>query len=332
MARSVLSQDEIDALLQGIDDGDIDTPDSVASSTTRKQEGPPLYDFSRSELSIHGQLPGLESIFNKFARRLRNIFASELGKAVYVGLDSLEAVPYEDLIKRLPLPSSIHLARLEPLRGQSLVVLEARLAYAMIEIFFGGTGLRPVKVEGREFTPIETSFLGKFVTKMLKGMEDAWQPLVQVTGRYLGSEMNPYLLGATAVADVMVMGTFNVEMSSQISGEIIFSIPLSALEEVRDRLKSSFLLEQEGEDNYETKYRLRAHLRKTEIELCAVVDVIELSLQEILNLQPGDFVQLNQGAMEQISLSVEGKPMFIGRGAQRGGDTVFVVSKRCIPD
>jgi flagellar motor switch protein FliM len=326
MAKSVLSQDEVDALLQGLDGEDVDADSSSVKKTPH--DGPPLYDFSRSELSIHGQLPGLESIFNKFARRLRNIFASELGKAVYVGLDTLEAVPYEDLIKRLPLPSSIHMVRLEPLRGQSIVVLEARLAYAMIEIFFGGSGLRPMKAEGREFTPIETSFLGKFVTKMLKGMEDAWQPLLPVTGRYLGSEMNPYLLGASAVADVMVMGTFNVEMTTQVSGEIIFSIPLSALEEVRDRLKSSFLLVQEGEDNSEAAKRLRDHLLETEVELRAIVDTLDLSVREIVHLQPGDFIPLNKRAMEQVSLRVEGKPMFVGRGAQHDRNTVFVVTKK----
>jgi flagellar motor switch protein FliM len=267
-------------------------------------------------------------VFNKFARRLRNIFASELGKAVYVGLDMLEAVPYEDLIKRLPLPSSIHLVRLEPLRGQSLVVLEARLSYAMIEIFFGGNGVRPMRAEGREFTPIETSFLGKFVSKILKGMEDACQPLLPVSGRYLGSEMNPYLLGASAVADVMVMGTFNVEMTAQITGEIIFSIPLSALEEVRDHLKSSFLLVQDGEDNSEARKRLRMHLLDTELELSAILDTIDLSVQEIAQLQPGDFIPLNRHAMDQVVLQIEGKPLFVGRGAQHDGATVFVVSER----
>ena len=329
MAKSVLSQDEVDALLQGLDDDDSGSETSAAPARSRlNHEGPPLYDFSRSELSIHGQLPGLESIFNKFARRLRNIFASELGKAVYVGLDALEAVPYEDLIKRLPLPSSIHMVRLEPLRGQSVVVLEAKLSYAMVEIFFGGSGARPMKAEGREFTPIETSFLGKFVTKMLKGMEDSWQPLMPITGRYLGSEMNPYLLGASAVADVMVMGTFTVEMTAQVSGEIIFSIPLSALEEVRDRLKSSFLLVQEGEDNSEIVKRLRHHLFDTEVELRAIVDIVPLSVREVVNLQPGDFIPLHKRAMEQVSLRVEEKPMFIGRGAEHDGNTVFVVSRK----
>jgi flagellar motor switch protein FliM len=220
------------------------------------------------------------------------------------------------------------MVRLEPLRGQSIVVLEARLSYAMIEIFFGGSGLRPMKAEGREFTPIETSFLGKFVTKMLKGMEDAWQPLLSITGRHLGSEMNPYLLGASAVADVMVIGTFNVEMTAQVSGEIIFSIPLSALEEVRDRLKSPFLLVQEGEDNSESTKRLRAHFLETELELRAIVDTVDLSVRELVHLQPGDFIPLNRRAMEQVVLCVERKPLLMGRGAQHAGNAVFVVEKK----
>src|SRR5262245_52939759 len=109
---NVLSQDEIDALLQGLDGGaETETPSPEPVKSWEKLPGVEAqsYDFTRSEFSVHGQLPGLENVYNKFARRLRNIFASELGKAVYVGLDSLDAVVYEDLVKRLPLPSSIHL-------------------------------------------------------------------------------------------------------------------------------------------------------------------------------------------------------------------------------
>ena len=333
MARSVLSQDEIDALLKGMDSGEVETAASAPPATQEQTDGPLAYDFSRAELSVHGQLPGLENIFNKFARRLRNIFASELGKAVYVGLDSVDAVLYEDLVKRLPLPSSIHLVRLEPLRGQCVIVLEARLAYAMIDIFFGGTGRRIVKVEGRDFSPIETSILGKFVTKMLKGMEDAWQPLVQISGHYISSEMNPYLLGATAMGDVMVVGTYAIEMNEQVSGEIICAIPLAAIEEVRDRLKSPFLLVQEGENKSETSARLRAHLRDTEVDLWVVADTAELSMRQILNLRPGDFLQLNAQSMERAHLWVEGqKALLRGRGAQHNGRKVFVVSERCTPD
>lgn len=332
MARSALSQNEVDALLQGMGSGEVKTAASAPAPMQEQTAGPPAYDFSRTELSIHGQLPGLENIFSKFARRLRNIFTSELGKTVYVGLDSLDAVLYEDLVKRLPLPSSIHLVRLDPLRGQCIIVLAAHLAYAMIDIFFGGTGQRMGKAEGREFSPIETSILGKFVTKLLRGIEDAWQPLVQISAHYVSSETNPYLLGATAMGDIMIMGTYAVEVSTQVSGKIIYAIPLAAIEEVRDRLKSPFLPVQEGEDKSETSSRLRAHLCDTEVDLRVVVDTAKVTLRQILNLRPGDFLQLNAHSMERASLWIEGKPLFYGRGAQHNGTKVFMVTERCSPD
>jgi flagellar motor switch protein FliM len=324
----ILSQDEVDALLGGIDGGEIRT-ESPSPPRRELAAEPQVYDFSRSELSIHGQLPGLENVFNKFARRLRNLFASELGKAVYVGLDSLGPVVYEDLVKRLPLPSSIHLVRLDPLRGLGVFVIGARLAYAMIDIFFGGTGQRMVKAEGREFTPIETSLLGKFVGKMLRGMEDAWQPVIEVSGHYLSSEMNPYLLGATAMADVMVMGTYNIEMTAQVAGEIIFSLPISAIEEVRDRLKSPFLLLSEGQDSREMRNRIQSHILGAEVSLQAMVDSLELSMQDVLSLRPGDFLEVSPHGMEQATLWLEGRPIFQGRGAQSNGTRVFVISERC---
>jgi flagellar motor switch protein FliM len=327
---NVLSQDEIDALLQGLDGGEPEAPPPQPVKIREKPlevEAQP-YDFTRSEFSVHGQLPGLENVYNKFARRLRNIFASELGKAVYAGLDSLDAVVYEDLVKRLPLPSSIHLVRLEPLRGLGVFVISALLSYSMIDIFFGGTGMRMMKMEGREFTPIETNFLGKFVTKMLRGLEEAWGSVAEVTGRYLGSEMNPYLLGATAMADMMIMATYSIEMSSQVTGEIIFALPLASVEELRDRLKSPFPLTSEGTDSQEIRTRVRSHLSNTEVSLRAVVDATELSVRDVLRLRSGDFLELNPQSMERASLWLEGRPIFRGRAAQSNGSKVFVVSDR----
>jgi flagellar motor switch protein FliM len=330
----ILSQDEVDALLQGLETEDmqIEAPslqqEEVAGSpqtakpTAREVRA---YDFSHSEASFRGRLPGLEIIFSKFTRRLRNIFASELGKSADAGFDSMDVVLYEDLIKRLPLPSSIHLVRLEPLRGLGVFVIEARLAYAMIDIFFGGSGQRVTMVEGRDFTPIETNFLGKFVSKMLIGMEEAWQPVVQLTGHYLRSEVNPYLLGATAMGDTMVMATYKIDMA-YATGDILFSFPFSAIDELRGRLKSPFPIP-EG-DTEETRARLHSHLLEVEVSLQAVVDVIELSIQEILSLRPGDLIQVDPQGMERTELWVEGKPAFCGRGAQNNGIKVFVVSKQ----
>ncbi|HEY2990901.1 MAG TPA: flagellar motor switch protein FliM [Candidatus Binatia bacterium] len=329
--KQVLSQDEVDSLLRGITEETVEVGKPL-SDQPAAPKAPGLtgagdlkpYNFIRSEISARGRLPGLEIIFNKFTRRLHSIFGSELAKSVDAGFEDMDVILYENLIKRFPLPSSIHVVRLEPLRGLGLFVIEARLAYAMVDVFFGGTGQRVAKVEGRDFTPIETNFLGKFVNKMLRGMEEAWQPVIQLTGHYMRSEMNPYLLGASGMGDVMVVANYRVEMS-QVSGNIFFCFPLSSIEELREQLKSPVQIGDEGEGMVS---RLQLPLLGAEVDVQAVVGVIDMKLKDILSMSPGDMIQFNRQGLDEIELWVEGKRKFFGRGAQKEGNRVFMVSQR----
>ncbi|HTM08472.1 MAG TPA: FliM/FliN family flagellar motor switch protein [Verrucomicrobiae bacterium] len=332
MMKQVLSQDEVDSLLRGIAEEAVEVSETVDPGQAAEKGGAPSgvseiqpYNFLRGEITARGRLPGLEIIFNKFTRRLHTIFGSELGKSVDAGFEDMDVMLYENLIKRFPLPSSIHLVRLEPLRGLGLFVIEARLAYAMVDIFFGGTGHRVAKVEGRDFTPIETNFLGKFVTKMLRGMEEAWLPVIQLNGHYIRSEMNPYLLGASSMGDVMVVANYRIDMSQGVSGTIFFCFPLSSVEELREQLKSSVEAPEDGDGMVG---RLHLPLASAEVDIQAVVSVLSMKLKEILQMRPGDMIQLNRQGLEQIELCVEGRPKFLGRGAQRDGNRVFVVSER----
>jgi flagellar motor switch protein FliM len=329
----VLSQDEVDALLQGIANEQVPTGQSDASESAAAPgragaassipDARP-YDFTRSEISSRGRLPGLEVIFYNFARRLQSMFASQLGKSVDASFEGMEVVSYENLIQGFPLPASIHAVRLDPLRGVGILVVEARLAFAMIELFFGGSGQKSVKVEGRDFTPIESRFLGKFVERMLIGLEEAWQSVVQLKGRYLRSEMNPYLLNAASMGDPMILAKYTVSMSP-INGTIFFSLPLSAIEELRDQLRSGILMDGDPESRGLSK-RLQEPLMDVEVEVQAVVDVIQLNVGEIMGLRSGDIIELNTPGLDQVELWVEGRKKYVGKGAQRNGNKVFVAS------
>ena len=324
----ILSQDEIDALLGGIANQQVPTSDSSAAQ--RQPGGEPSganvdlppYDFTRSEISTRGRLPGLEVILNDFSRRLQSMFASQLGKSVDVSYEGMEIVPYGTLIQSMPLPASIHVVRLEPLRSMEVMVVEARLAFAMIEIFFGGAGHKGAKVEGRDFTPIETAFLGKFVERMLRGMEESWQSVVPLRGRYVRSELNPYLLNVASSSDAMVAATYTINMPP-ISGAILFSMPLAAIEEYRDQLKTGVQVNDNPESLGLFK-RAQQSLLNIEVDVQAVVDVVDMSLGEIMKLRSGDIIQLNVGGLEEMQLWVEGKQKFHGKGAQRNGNKAFV--------
>ena len=333
----VLSQDEVDALLQGIASDQVSAAEPSNSSEAVVSPGKPTapsssvdftpYDFALGEISFIGRLPGLEAIFSNFARRLQSMFASELGKSVDANFEGVEVLSYEKLIQSLPLPASIHAVRLEPLRGIGILVVEARLAFAMVELFFGGSSQKAMKVEGRDFTPIETRFLGKFVERMLRGMEESWQSVIQLKGRYLRSEMNPYLLNAAGMGDAMITATYTVNMAP-ISGTILFSLPLAAIEEVRGQLKSGLPAGDDPEDIGIFR-RLHQPLLEIELEVQAVVDTVNMSVGEIMGLRPGDIIQLNIPGLEQAKLRIEGKRKFLGKGAQRNGNKVFVASQTC---
>ena len=167
-----------------------------------------------------------------------------------------------------------------------VLVVEARLAFAMIELFFGGSGQKSMKIEGRDFTPIESRFLGKFVERMLKGMEESWRSVTQLKGRYLRSEMNPYLLNAAGMGDAMILATYTIHMSP-ITGNILFSLPSASIEELREKLKTGAPMGEDSENSGLFR-RLQEPLMSIELEVQAVVDVVNISVGEIMGLRPGD--------------------------------------------
>lgn len=329
----VLSQEEVDALLQGIAKEEVPTGSSQFDSHPVKEQAQPIpndvesYDFTRSEICSRWRLPGLEVTFANFAQRLQSMFASEMGKSVDANFEGMQVISYESLIQSFPLPASIHAVRLEPLRGIGVFVVEARLAFAMIELFFGGSGQKSTKVEGRDFTPIESRFLGKFVERMLRGMEESWRSVIPLKGRYLRPEMNPYLLNAAGMGDAMLLATYSIQLSP-IRGSILFSLPAAAIEEVREKLKTAVPMSEDSENSGIFK-RLQGPLMDIELEVQVVVDVVDMSVGEIMRLRPGDIIQLNSLGLERVELWVEGRRKFLGKGAQKNGNRVFVAANSC---
>jgi flagellar motor switch protein FliM len=331
----VLSKIEIDALLSGVTkpvSHSLNEKPDFAQDRHSKQvavsgvvEAKP-YDFSRSEISTRGRLPGLEVIFNDFGRRLQSMFASELGKSVDVVYEGMEVVTYEGLIQSFPVPASLHAVRLEPIRGIGIVVLEARLAFAMIELFFGGSGQKLMKIDGRDFTPIESKFLGKFVERMLKGMEESWQSVLLLQGRYLRTEINPYLLNAASPGDPMIFATFSITLSP-ISGTVSFSLPLAAISEFRTLLKSGVAIGDDL-DNVGIFRRVLQPLLEIDVSVQAILDVVEMTVAEIMGLRAGDVIQLGSQGMDNIELYVEGKRKFLAKAGQRNGSKIVAIKGR----
>ena len=183
----ILSQDEVDALLKGMSGGEIE----VETDTGPGADGVVVYDLTNQDRIIRGRMPTLEIINDRFARLFRTTLSSALRKIVDMTTTSVDMVKFGEFMRSLPVPTSLHIFKMDPLRGHAIFVLESKLVFNLVETFFGGAGGGEVKIEGRDFTAIEQQLTRKVVMMSLKDMEQAWKPVHELSLVYQRTEINP---------------------------------------------------------------------------------------------------------------------------------------------
>ena len=222
--NQVLTQDEINALLRGLSDGDIET-DNFQDA---QNDGMRKYDLASQERIIRGRMPTMELIHDRFARSFRTALSKFLGRSCFINVGGIEIVKFGLFMKKLPLPSSLHIYRMPPLQGYALLVVSTPLVFSIVDSLFGGTGNGKVKIEGREYTAIETRLIGKVVMMALEVLKDAWAPIHPVDFVYVRSEFNPLAIAIVPPTDVVIIVTIEVELEQE-STTITFCTPYSTI-------------------------------------------------------------------------------------------------------
>lgn len=304
---NILSQEEVDALLRGISGGEIETE-------TVDLYGPSdvmTYDLTSQDRIIRGRMPTLDMTSEKFARLFRGTLSSMLRKVTSVSAVSTDMLKFGEFLKSIPVPTSMHLFKLEPLRGSGLIVVESKIIFMLVDIIFGGSGKSSFKIEGREFTAIESNIIKKVVLSALGDIEKAWQSLVELKTSYQRSEINPQFVQLVPPTDVVVVSTFEIEVEYS-SGTISLCIPYATLEPLRDRLQSGYQSEQrEADRNWINRFK--AGMLASKVDLMARLGSTEINASEVITLKKGDVVQLTQCDTDPIDLYVEGVKKFQGR-------------------
>ena len=301
-----LSQEEVDALLRGITEGDVPT-EQVAGQGEDKLR---LYDLTSQERIIRGRMPTLEIINQKFARLLRASLSGSLRRVIDVSAQNVEMVKFGEFLKTLPVPTSMHIIRMNPLRGGALLVIESKLVYALIDSFFGGPGNSQVKIEGRDFTPIETHMILRVTELIFSDMKKAWESVEPISIELERSEVNPQFVGIVPPSDVVVVTPFEVEMD-EAKGQITFCLPYSTIEPIRSKLYAGFQTERlEVDQNW--LRRIVHQLQNIEVEMSAEFGSAEINVRSLLSLQVGDIIRLDQDCDNPLVVRVEGVPKFTG--------------------
>jgi flagellar motor switch protein FliM len=316
----VLSQGEVDALLRGVGDGEVDTETDEAAE---EASGVVPYDLTSQEKIIRGRLPTLDVINQMFSRLFRNTFSALMRKPVDVRTVSTDTIKFGDFLRSLPVPASLHIFRMEPLRGHGLMVVESKLVFAVVDTFFGGTGVKEAKITGRDFSAIEVRMTKSVILGALEDLEKAWAPVHAVSTSFVRSEINPTFAAIVPPTDVVMVMLFEIEMES-ISGTLTICLPYSAIEPIINKLRDQFQSEEEEVDHVWVK-SLRSELLTTEVELVAELGTTLITPEDLMGFKVGDTLMLGNDVSDPLTLKVEDNPKFKGfPGVSRGSKAIQI--------
>ncbi len=300
--NDLLSQDEIDALLHGVDSGEIETAAAAPPGAVE------TYDFTNQDRIVRGRLPTLEMINERFARQFRISLFNMLRRSAEVRVDAVRMLKFSEYVRSLYVPSNLNLVRVKPLRGMALLVMDAKLVFGVVDSFFGGTGRFPAKIEGREFTPTEQRVVRIVLGHAFNDLQEAWSPVLGMEFEHQNSEINPQFANIVTPTEVVVVSGFRVELDG-CTGELHMVMPYSMLEPIREQLDTGIQSDRSTVDDRWT-VALREEMKEAEVTVHSTLTQARISVRELLAMKAGDIIPVD--LPEQITLRAEGVPVFRG--------------------
>ena len=301
-ANDLLSQEEIDALLHGVDGGDLgsDADDDV------NIEGVKPYDFASQDRIVRGRLPTLEMINERFARLFRTSLFNMLRRTADISVSGVRMQKFSEFVHSLFVPTSLNIIRVHPLRGKGLLVIDPKLVFSVVDNYFGGSGRFHTKIEGRDFTPTENRVIQLLLDLAFTDMREAWRPVFKVRFEYIGSEVNPQFANIVSPSEVVVVTSFHVDLESG-GGEFHVCMPYSMVEPIRELLDAGVQSDR-GERDERWEHSLREQILDAQVELSSVLTEVTLSLQEISHLEKGDIIPID--IPELVEVNAADVPVF----------------------
>jgi flagellar motor switch protein FliM len=301
MNQQILSQDEVDALLQGI----------TGESQKLEQDDVPTggirdYDLANQERIVRGRMPTMEIICERFARNIRVGLFNLIRKSPEISIGGIKVQKYSAFLREIVVPTNFNIVQVRPLRGTGLIVCDPAIVFSVIDALFGGAGKFHTRIEGRDFSATEQRVIERLVDVIITEYRKAWVGIYPLELDYQRSEMQPQFANIATPSEIVVATSFTLEIG-ETSGSVHFCIPYSTLEPIRDVLYSAV----QG-DSVEPDHRwvnlLKQQIQSAEVDLVAELGTAPATVEQLLALKPGDFVELD---LEQlIQAKVDGVPVF----------------------
>jgi flagellar motor switch protein FliM len=302
MSESFLSQEEVDALLEGVTGESQRAPEEVGDEAGAVRN----YSISSQERIVRGRMPTMEVVNERFARNLRIGLFNFIRRSPEISIGPVHVQRYSAFLRELVVPTNFNIMAVRPLRGNGLIVCEPTLVFGVIDTLYGGIGKFQTRIEGRDFSATEHRIINRLVSVITEEYKKAWKGIYPLELEYQRSEMQPQFANIATPSEIVISCSFQLEIA-EISGAVHFCIPYSTMEPIRDVLYSST----QG-DSMEVDRRwvnvLTREIQAAEVTLVAELAKADATIEQLLAMKAGDFIELEKPT--QVQATIDGVPVF----------------------
>ncbi|MFT3984907.1 MAG: flagellar motor switch protein FliM [Lachnospiraceae bacterium] len=302
----VLSQNEIDSLLQALSSGELDAEEI----STDEEKVTKNYDFRRPAKFSKEHLRTLEIIFEHYGRLLSTNLPVYLRKNIQVSVVNSEACTFSEFSTALANPVLLAVVNFEPLNGNIMLEIAANLGFAMIDRMLGGQG-NPLE-KSRDFSEIERSIIDKIISVCVQLMREPWKNVVEINPFLERIETNPQFAQIIAPSEMIAIVTINVKIGD-VEGLMNVCLPYFTLENVMDKLNTKYWfssMKENNEDNYED--HIETIIRKVNMPIRTILGRSTITVSDFVNLQLGDIIKLNSKINNELDVYVGNLKKFKG--------------------
>ena len=314
----VLSQAEIDALLQGVMSGAVDAEEAKKEESTRKIK---VYDFKRPDKFSKDQIRTLYMLHESFARLLNTYLSTHLRTLVNVDVASVEQLTYQEFVQSVANPSFISVLGVPPLKGNIILEFDTAIAFAYIDRVFGGDGNTQMKT--RVLTEIEDAVMRRFVTAAMNHFKDAWSNVTPMNPFLETTESNPQFMQIVTPSEMVVIITLQVRIGDT-EGIMNICIPYLVLEPVASSISKS--------DSENQVAVIRSKLERTKVPFVVEVGEVQISIKEFLMLGFGDVLQLGTKVKDDLPCRVGTNAKFYCRPGTFGKKMAVQITRVVNPE
>ncbi len=248
----------------------------------------------------------METINERFARNSRSGLFNLLRKTPEVSIGGIKVHKYSTFLREIVVPTNFNIMAVRPLRGSGLIILEPNFVFAAIDAMFGGAGKFHTRIEGRDFSPTEQRVIQRLVDTITAEYKKAWHGIYPLELQYQRSEMQPQFANIAAPGEIVVSSSFTYEFGDA-SGTMHLCIPYATLEPIRDVLYASVQGDAAEPDRRWVNV-LKQEIQAAEVTLVTELATAETTVEQLLALKAGDFIELDLDPMVQAK--VDGVPVF----------------------